>query len=217
MLREAFPNADIRLFYAVGEMGIVSRHCEYLSIGQYHSAEDVEIKINNPDEFGIGDIAVNIQISPSTHLDEYCPGDVGRAVGKKCQCGNPFTFEVVGRRDFDFIKINGALFFQKEFERVARELLEWVVDFRGTAEEVTENGQIKGKIHLQIIPTDSLRKRPDAADFCAREFMEKLFISAESRLADAVKDGGFLPLTVSFVVSFPHTHKDVKMKRIYAR
>jgi hypothetical protein len=123
----------------------------------------------------------------------------------------------LGRRDFDFVKLSGGLLFQEEFERVARDMSEWVVDFRGTAEEVEIENQFKGKIHLEIIPTDSLKKRSDATDFCAREFMDKLLISAETRLVTAVEDGAFLPLTVSFASSFPASFKDIKMKRIYAK
>ena len=153
ILKEKMPFASIQLFYAAAEVGFISSYCSKLPVSQYHPKAGTEVYLNNIDDDGIGELIINTSLSDTAVIKDYEIGDVGRLIEKPCACGNPVTFEVFGRKNFDFIKLCGAILNQREFDRVMDELKEYVIDYRGFAKEVVINKtNLMGEITLEIIP-----------------------------------------------------------------
>lgn len=217
IIQTKLPNASISLFYGVAEIGIISVFCKYLPLGYYHPREGMEIEIVNCDENGIGQIIISANISSSIRIKRYKVGDLGRFIRlkKPCSCGREVVFEVLGRKDFDFIKLCGAILTQKEFERVAGELRSLIIDFTGIAREVmVDEEHFKGEILLEIIPTPLLLKKRKKQMFLADEFSRRLFLTPTQTLSDLVKNDIFLPLRIVFKNELKKKIKDVKLKKI---
>jgi phenylacetate-coenzyme A ligase PaaK-like adenylate-forming protein len=217
MLKSKFPNADIRLFYAAAEVGFISSYCPHLSIGQYHIRKNIKVEISEPDGHGFGQILISTNLSPSVEIKRYQTGDIGRLIKKSrksCSCGNKEILEVLGRKDFDFIKLCGAILTQRELERVVLELNDCIVDFNGEVREVISDGtDILGEISLGIIPTQKLLLMKSSGDFLREEISKRLFLTATQTLDDLVRKGVFLPLRVTLKQELPFKHKDVKLRR----
>lgn len=216
ILKSRLPNASVCLFYAAAEIGFISEFCPNLPIGQYHPREGVMIDIINQDNQGVGEIVISTNLSPSVRIENYHIGDIGRftKLENRCKCGRKVTFEVLGRKDFDFIKMCGALLTQEEFERVFLELKEYINDFRVSAEEVVVEGTILGKISLDVIPSVKLSQLEYPEDFLAEEFSKRLFVTPTQTLYDLINKNSFLPVQVNLKTELPRGYKDVKIKMI---
>lgn len=217
ILKSKLPNASVYLFYAAAELGFISEFCPNLPIGQYHPKKGaMEVDIINQDKQGIGEIVISTNLSPSVRIENYHIGDVGRFIKSEnpCQCGRKITFEVLGRKDFDFIKMCGALLTQKEFERVALELKEYIIDFRVSVGEIVMEEIILGKISLDVIPSVKLSRLEHPKNFLAEEFSKRLFVTPTQTLHDLINKNSFLPVQVSLKTELPGGYKDVKMKTI---
>lgn len=215
-LQKKLPNAKLAIFYAAGEIGFISDFCPNLPLGQYHPKEGTKIEIINQDKDGIGELIVSTELSPSVPIKRYRVGDIGKFVkiGEKCACGDSVTFEVLGRKDFDYIKISGALLMQQEFERVMKELKEYVVDFCGTVQERKVGIGFKGEIKLDIVSTPELKNHQYPEQFISEQIAKKLFVTPTKTLDVLIKNETFLPLLVNLVSNIPIGYKDVKLKKI---
>jgi phenylacetate-coenzyme A ligase PaaK-like adenylate-forming protein len=217
IIQTKLPSASISLFYGVAEIGIISVFCKYLPLGYYHSVEGIKIELIDCDEDGIGQIIISASLSSSVRVKKYKVGDLGRFIRlkKPCPCGREVTFEVLGRKNFDFIKLCGAVLTQKEFERVAGELKSLIIDFAGKARETMVSGErLKGEIFLEIIPTALLLKKGKKQKFLADEFSRRLFLTPTQTLSDLVKKDIFLPLRIVFKNELKKKTKDIKLERI---
>ena len=213
MLEQRFPNARIVAGYGTAEVGrIASSRCSYLPLNCYHPYEDVRITILHADENGLGSIAVTKRFLDGRFMKEFETGDLGRFIKTPCQCGNPITFEIMGRVNFDRITLGGALVRQDECERVVGELREYILDYRAVAEETTKNGRILGSISINIIPTSALHSKKNSEKFIAHEISRRLFLTPTQTLEQLAQKGLFMPLQVRLVEEFPPGNKEIKLR-----
>jgi phenylacetate-coenzyme A ligase PaaK-like adenylate-forming protein len=218
ILKNKLPNAKLTSFYAAAELGTLSSFCPYLSIGLYHPEDGVNVDIMNQDENRIGEIVISMKISNNVKVEKYLIGDIGRFVksGEKCECGKSITFEVLGRKDFDYIKICGAIITQDDFERVVSYLKLYIADYRGYIKEIiTHNNCLVGEIQLEIKPTDKLRAMKYPEIFIQEEISKRLYLTPSQTLRDLVEKNVFLPLRISFKSNVGRGgYKDVKLRKI---
>jgi phenylacetate-coenzyme A ligase PaaK-like adenylate-forming protein len=209
-----FPNARIQVNYIANEIGsIATSGCPHLSLNQYHPNRGVTVEILNADETGEGDIVVSKQLNSKTRVEKYALGDTGRFIPGPCACGAEVTFEHLGRKGYDYIKLVGATIRREEFDRVAALLVNYVDDYRAEVGEKLVGGKLKGDIVLRIFS----RKGPGTpalAEEIALEFSRAVFLTPTQTLADLVAKGLFLPLVVEFSpVPFPQKNKEIKLTR----
>ena len=211
---EHVPNAMIHMAYMATEVGVISTQgCAFLPVNQYHPKAGVHVDVLDPDESGTGDLVVSKQDEQNT-LERYHIGDLGRMVPGTCPCGARITFEHLGRKDYDYIKIVGALVRREEFDRVVGRFGQLISDYRVEVSEVTEEQAIKGHIVLSIYrPGGAVT--PALAEEIVRDFSRELFLTPTQTLAQLVQQGTFLPLTVEFQsVPFRKKHKDIKISMV---
>lgn len=181
----------------------------------YHPNQNITIDILNPDADGIGEIAISCMLTNSVRLEKYLIGDMGRFVSEQCPCGHPITYQVLGRKGVDYIKLAGAILRQEEFLRVADELREFIVDFRAEVRTVLQHGRPTGSISMSVLPTARLKQVPSPEVFIAAEFSKRLFLTPKRTLAELVRDGAFTALVVSFATApFPQKTKEVRVTHI---
>ena len=203
-LARKLPNAFISVSYSTAEVGIIGRACQSAPLGSYHPVPSVEIRLVAGAD-GIGEIVV------CKEGKEYRTGDSGRSLGE-CPCGEKITFELLGRTNFDFIRLSGATLFQEEFDRVSKELGMYIEDYRIEAWEEHIGERVCGKIELSILPHPALLERSNPEKFIAIEYARRLFLTPLKTLEALIAQGDFLPLSVVHVERFPSQEKNVRMR-----
>lgn len=215
MLRKYFPNASIRMLYTNAEIGPVSKTtCGNLPFNQYHPREGAEVAILEPDATGAGDLLISADVLGRIAIRDYHIGDMARMHEGECVCGATTTFELLGRRGFDYIKLGPALLIKAEFDRVAGLFRGLIDDYRAEASEVLDGGSHIGRLAVRVSTRGQL---PSAAlqQEIAERFARELFLTADHTLADLVTAGKFEPLHMAWQTDpFPYERKAVKLKRV---
>lgn len=189
LLKKYFPSARIQSQYITAEMGFLSRmSCDLCPNRMYHPHKGVEIEIENPDVEGAGDLLVS---KKSIGIERYRVGDVARIVPRRCMCGDPLTFELMGRRGYDFIKVAGVVIVPEEFERVAKLCSDFFKDYRAEVSEFVREDSFVGRIQLYVYEASDA-----SVDAIRYRFTRHLTLSPSHTLGSLVRDGVFLPLEV---------------------
>ena len=216
--RRVFPNAEFSSLYGNAEAGLVSEYqCGYLPHDAYHPRPGVEVGVWEPDTAGIGEIAVSIPWSPSFRLERYLTGDLGRIVPGSCPCGAARTFQLLGRKNADVVRSMGMVFHRDAFDRAARELGRYLLDYRATVRE-TYRGGASGEISLElnVVAAPLLASRPAPERFLAEEFSIRLFVTAGRTLAAVMEAGAPVTIRVVLVPPFPPETKIVRLRKVSA-
>jgi hypothetical protein len=213
---EWFPDTALRPIYIANDFGAISApSCGYLPLNQYHPKSTVTVDIEHVDADGVGEVVVSGRITEHTPVVEYRNGDVARFVAASCPCGSEKTFEVLGRKGYDYIKLGRALLRQEEFDRVAELCKELFDEYRLEASTIEdETGTSVGNIVLYVYKAHGGGTEAAAAEVAAR-VSDEVFVSLTKTLADFVKLGLCLPLKVRWVTEqFPKGIKNVKLKQV---
>lgn len=211
MITDFFPNGKLCSLYAISEIGAISTvSCDHQEPNRYHPRLGVTVEIHDPDTDGAGDLLVSTRLNQTTLIPRYRTGDIAKIHEAPCLCGEKITFEILGRRGYDYIKLVGATLRQEECDRVAK-VLGAFDDYRLEASNVAEGSRLKGKIILRIFRKDGIGTS-DLGREIGERFSRELFLTPTRTLADLVADGMCAPLSVEFVREpFPQKHKDIKL------
>jgi phenylacetate-coenzyme A ligase PaaK-like adenylate-forming protein len=211
MFAKAFPNADYSTIYHMADVGPISLdHCGQAPLTHFHPCPGVTVEIDEPDETGIGDVLISTTLYGDVHVDQYRCGDIGRIRSEPCPCGAKETFEILGRKGNDYIKIAGGLLVRTEVDRVIA-LLSPVTDFRI---EASLDEAARGKLTIRFyckdaLPTDALRNEME------KIFVDELFLTHDKTFRQLIAMKAFIPPRFEWVSEpFVSTTKPVKMKRV---
>ncbi len=214
LLRDTFPNARITSRYIALEVGRISEvSCGFQPPNHYHPYKGVKVEIDSPDESGVGSILV----SPSTRPEviQYQLGDVGRLKSEPCPCGATEILEIMGRNGRDYVKLAGAIVRREECDRVMLSVALFD-DYRLDTSHVILDGKLRGKLHLRVYRKDGQRS-PDLGARIEKEFSRQLYLSPSRTLAELVRTGDFVPLSVTFAdAPFPIKNKEIKILMVDA-
>lgn len=202
--RSLFPEAQIDVLYITNEIGVIAtRDCAALAFGHYHAAPGVLIEIDGADESGLGELLASKRFFRSFSVSRYRVGDLARIDPGACTCGEA-SFELVGRKGSDYIKLVGAILLREEFDRVAQLCGDLFDDYR--AEAWQERGI--GHVALTVYAP---RSTPDI-DIIRERFSRALFLTPTRTLEGLCAQGIFAPLEVSVSEQpFPAKNKEVKL------
>lgn len=206
-----FPNARCKVVYAIVEVGVVATcDCPFLLPDHYHPVDDAIVEIGDPDESGIGDVLITRSFFRVFAPQRYQVGDMGRAASEPCTCGR-YTFELLGRRGSDFLKVAGAVIFREELDRVAALCKDLFDDFRVEIARRMEDGIERGHIDLSVFRRDG-KWSSDIESEIARRFASELFLTRTRTLENLIAEGYFDPLTITRREEpFPFKSKAVKL------
>lgn len=211
------PQAEIKCWYASVEGGVISAaSCGRLPLNCYHPARNMKVEINEPAADGTGEIIVSTNLSKSARLERYATGDLGRIIPERCACGEDLAFEVLGRKDFDYIKFLGATLRQEVFEAAIGRHPE-IRDYRISVEEVLRGRELVGKVILKLLfaGKDKFEGRKEEL---RRSLESDIYLTPTRTFKDLVAAGKFLPLEIEAVDDFEPIIKNVKMRhRPYER
>ena len=210
-LHERFPFARVRAVYIVTELfsAVSLPSCGHTAMNRFHPSDTVSITVLEPDETGVGDLVIEKRRLPGVGTVHYRAGDVGRLCGP-CACGEQVTFEVVGRRGHDYVRLAGAVLRREEFDRVLN-AVPGVGDYRVEVTEHLINGRMIGHILLRILPTDHTPSDV-LKTHIEEQVSDHLFLTPTQTLAQLVSAGYFAPLEIIFASEpFTTKFKDVKI------
>ncbi len=212
LLTGRFQRATIQSQYVTAEIAFISKmSCSYALPRYYHPAEQVRVEIVNPDETGAGDLLVSTLINGTVPVERYRVGDIARIHEEACRCGALVTFELLGRRGHDYIKLAGAILLREEFDRIAALCADLFDDYRAEASEVLVHGKLMGRMLLRVYRAHGTWPH-DAENEIASRYSQELFLTSTQTLGALVKKQMFLPLEVAFTMEpFPKKHKDIKL------
>lgn len=173
----------------------------YLELLDYETGQVQEIK-----QGAEGDLAITALASesPAFPLIRYRHGDAIRVVENACKEHGEWSFQVLGRRDADFVKVPGGVLRVDEVARVLRSM-GLSDDFQIRIHEDTWHGKPGARIvlSLPLVGSDAEHLAPDIAS--------KIRIGHSYTLADAAKDGICRPLSCERAQD---SHTQEKRKRI---
>jgi phenylacetate-coenzyme A ligase PaaK-like adenylate-forming protein len=206
LIRSNLPNATILASYSSSETGNLGKSCPALRRNQYHPSPGVLFEIEAPDENDVGEV-----VATTPRLTRYKTGDAGRLIAAPCACGSLQTLELVGRINFDYVRLVGATLHRKEFDRVMGGLKAYVHDYRVSVREERRGADILGHISLDICPTALLREEENPEDCISREIARRLFLTPTRTLEQLIEASIFLPPSIRLMESLPLSNKGVKI------
>lgn len=215
---EWFPNTRTIPIYIASDTGALSGpDCGHLPYNHYHPKDTVTIAIEDVDADGVGDVYITTRLTEHTRIERYHNGDAARWVTTACACGNTKTFEVLGRKGYDYIKLGRTLLRQEEFDRVAALCHDLFDDYRLEAAIVAgTSGASLGKIKLLLYKAQGSGGADDTTKVAAR-ISSEVFLSYSKTLGNFVQEGVLLPLEIEWVREpFPKGIKNVKLKQLYS-
>ncbi len=213
-LAQQFPDAAVSQVYATTETAQISLPpCGNLPLNSYHIVPDIDIRLHEVDETGVGMVTSSWDIIQGVHVDRYFTGDVGRLSHEPCVCGEKTTLTLMGRSGFDHIKLAGALLHRVEFDRVALLCKDMFDEYRAVAYTTENNGEMCGGIALTVYRKTGPLNEAEKSELAER-FSAELFLTPNRTLADLVERGIFVPITVESVREpFVQSAKEVKLTR----
>ncbi len=119
-----FPGAAVRSAgYATADAGVVGFQCEKCSKGRHHLFDSSQyIEFVDTENFkpvprgAVGELVVTCLNKRHMPIIRYRVGDLGRWVGRPCECGRKeLMFEILGRCD-DRIHVGGAHLFVNDIQ-----------------------------------------------------------------------------------------------------
>lgn len=214
LFSKKFPNASVGAIYWTIELDRISKEtCGHRPLNFFHPFKGVDIEIRDPDEHGVGDILISAPFYKELRAEKYRIGDMGRIHPGVCACGEKVTFELVGRPGYNYIRLNGALLIQTEFDRVAA-LFPIIREYRVEGSTEIAGGRTRGTVTLLIYGTGPMPTQAKLRELEA-QFSQVLFVTPTETLTSLVEKDLFRPLTILWSQSpFPSAEKDFKLKQI---
>lgn len=193
-LREHFPKTEFSCMYMSAEIGMISEvPCGRLPFNYYHPRAGVVVEIDAPEQGGAGALLITTTLEEGIDVVRYRIGDSGRWHSERCSCGNPLTFEVLGREGYDYIKILGCVVRAEEGERIFAKYRELFDSYRIELEEIYRDNQVRGKLTLRVHGKRALVSDSEISAFID-DFNNSFFMTPTKTLAMLVHEGVFEPL-----------------------
>lgn len=210
-LKQVFPLAQVFHHYAMGEIGqeIGTRgpDCACHRSGYFHLNPEGVYAENHHGEL----LLTQLNVPTAFPLIRYKTGDRVEWLGTDiCPCGHEGTsFELSGRANVDFVRIAGVEIRYEEIATILAGFGEAFAPF--LAVEVREHvtgGRQQVSMELKVVPTERADKSvPDLKAALSDALLEKLRLSATTRLSDMVSAGYFAHPRVTLLPDVPLTTK----------
>jgi phenylacetate-coenzyme A ligase PaaK-like adenylate-forming protein len=209
-LKQIFPLAKVFHLYAMGEVGQETGtrgpDCECQDPGYFH-LNPAGIYAESKD----GELLVTqLNVPTAFPLTRYKTGDrVDWLSPDRCRCGHDgISFELSGRANVDFVRIAGI---ELRYEEIAA----IVAAFGGAFAPYTEvkvrehisDGKQQVSLNVIVVPNDQRQSPAGLQQGLAEALLQKLRLSATTRLSDMVEAGHFARPKITFLPEVPVSTK----------
>lgn len=221
-MQQTFPNAVIIANYGATEIDSpMATACHPLAdkapFEEYHALENFFLEIIDPATGRVLEPKKGVEgeLVVTAHTAEACAfpliryriGDMVHVVQERCARHGRWSFTILGRADFDFLKIPGGMLRADEVARVLRTMKERVED-EFTLEVAEES--IGGMLTIRIILCVKTKQTLDFSAL-AEDIARALRVGPSLTYAQAMERGLYGPLTCK---ELPDSHELKKRKRV---
>lgn len=223
IFRSLFPQCKIIVMYGIAELGgRMAKTCQRArkkfgphAFHTYSSKRWQLAELADINPAGIGEIILTRLEPASVSLIRYRTGDMARVIEEKCECGADFTLLLEGRKDYDFIKLAGALLTRVELERVIGNFTNEIEDWRAEiGEKLTVENTLVNELKIKIkLALQARNPAPDSLDKISSYIEDNLFMTPTKTFSDLVREKRFLPLKLEIVENFPRTAKILRITK----
>lgn len=112
------------------------------------------------------------------------------------------------------VHLLGLTLSREMFDRVAREMADYLSDYRVAVREFYRESILAGEIILEVVATPLLASRPAPEQFLADAFRTRLFVTSTRTLAAISASEAPITLLVKLVPPFPPEAKTVRLKKV---
>ncbi len=210
-LRQMFPLARPFHQYAMGEMGQETGtrgpECDCQRAGYFHLNPEGVFAENQDGEL----LVTQINVPTAFPLIRYKTGDSIDWLGSDgCSCGHDgISFELSGRANVDFVRIAGVELRYEEITAIVAGFGETFAPY--TAVDVREHisgSKQQVSLEVKVVPANKQRGAvSDPQNALADALLQKLRLSATTRLSDMVNAGHFARPKVTFLPEVPISTK----------
>lgn len=220
ILKKELPEAIFDVIYGSTEAGVMGIRCDHKKKRDpniYHPVKELFFEIldekGNPQKEGLpGEIVVTTLRKTAFPLIRYKIGDMGILKKTNCKCGNKYELEVLGRSQFDSIKVQGTIIHAKSLENALTHVSDLVYpDFHLTVSEKKQKGKVMPSLNLKLIPRDRIIFDIDKLNNkLAEKISENFWLSSKSTLKDLIEKGVYLPIDIKLVSEIKKTLNKAK-------
>jgi phenylacetate-CoA ligase len=217
LIENIFPNAYIEYLWGSTETGGHKGYrCEHLYkkpsnifhfFTNHHFLEIINEKGAVLESKQEGEIVHTDLYKKATTLIRYKTGDLGKINITNCPCGNPYTIELLGRMNYDRLKIQGTVLHTQAIENALDKIREYIEPgFRMNVYEKKIGSQIIPKLALSLILKDK-NNQPYLKEIITEKISKNLYLTPTKTLYDLVDKKIFMPLSIKFTNNFPKENK----------
>lgn len=201
-LKNSFTKAKIICNYGIAENdGSVGNYCNFLdSLFTQYFHPNPELYIETIKQ----ELIITNLIKNMFPLIRYKTGDAVRIENFNCKCGDFRRMKVLGRINYDSMKIHGSFIYAHLVDKALLSFSKYIEPtWQMHVYEETVSGQILPRLKLQLVLKGYyLHESEKIRLLMLIGISENLFLSAKKTLADLVKEFFFLPLEIEFVSAF---------------
>ena len=198
--KEVFPSAYFDHIWGATETG---GHKGYRCKHLYNETANIFHTFNNYHFLEIlgeeeGEIVHTDLYPKATTLIRYKTGDMGEIKKIDCACGNNYVIELLGRANYDRLKIQGVILQTEAIENSLDKIREYFKQgFKMHVYESKEERRIMPKLKLQLILNNKNKlNEPYFKEKITKKISENLYLSPQSTLENLVRKNIFLPLEI---------------------
>lgn len=193
-LKKKLSNAKI--YFSYGSVETLNRgyQCEFLATKSnpqyFHPLSEFYYEIIGS-ELTVTNLTIATQATP---LLRYKTGDEVEISAYKCRCGQKQLLKLVGRANWDQLRVGGGVLHVQTLENVLSKFPQTRgKDFRLHVFEKAKEGFMVVSLELEVVIDDKNEKN---IKFLEKEIAKNLYLSPNLTLEDFIKKGIFSPLVV---------------------
>jgi len=213
VFKKKFKNSQFIYNYGMSESqgGAIGLSCEYLNTfntNYFHKSSNYYYEVVNTDEDS--ELLLTNLYKNGFPLIRYKTGDAIKIEDYECDCGQKERLKVLGRINYDAIKVHGTFIYADLVAKVLQRFEKYLSsqDFQLHVFENLEKEKIIPRLKLQLVLKKGYQGKPEKVkELMVKELSEGLYLSAKRTLASLVSEEVFKPLELEFINSFPVSGK----------
>ncbi|MDD2822458.1 MAG: hypothetical protein PHQ59_00045 [Candidatus Daviesbacteria bacterium] len=217
IFKKKFKNTRFIYNYGMSEAqgGAIGLSCgclDTLSTNYFHKSSNYYYEVINSS--GDSELFLTNLYKNGFPLIRYKTGDAIEVEDYDCGCGQKERFKILGRINYDALKIHGVFIYADLVEKALLPFQQYLSSpkFQLHVFEDLEKEKIIPRLKLQLILKKGYQgKSEKLIKLIVKGFSEELYLSARRTLASLVSEEIFKPLEVEFINSFPMSSKHKKI------
>lgn len=218
LFKKLYPNATFSFRIGSAETQGLGIQCDFLPEinpslfhwTKYNFPEVIDLKTNqNLGLYNQGELIVTTLFKDIFPLIRYKTGNLVVFKKERCQCGSSDPlFEMVGRAEFDTLKIQGTTIHVKNIDEALSKVADLIKnDYQMHVYEQVLGNKIVVQLVLEVVKNNPSLDERKIEPVLVDKISHNLYLSARVTLKDLVEKKVFSQLQIKFVDQLPYETK----------